>query len=333
MKGMGVLRDLKDCWNGRDVVGAIAFGSYLNADEESPGDLDILIVKRNGKWSKEKIEDQEIPLHVITYPMCVVDDATRGVADDPLVDSFLYSTFRSGRILYDPEGSMEIFSQRVKTRRIPDSHVDMLLGRAWGRLPLAEENLREGRIEGSELEIRRAAEEVGMALLIGEDIPEIYPPKIYLPRLRKYLPCFYEKFKEINNMGKLDILRISEDMAHLHRWRREFIIRLAGTDWLDGALDGANSELDNVQRCLEKEDVDGALLQLRYAVILLTSPAVKLQEGTPVNRVSERFSLLYDANNPFIEAFDHVMGFIRNEVSLRSWIRFLGSVPTGGDSG
>jgi hypothetical protein len=332
MKGMDVRRDLKDCWNGRDVVGAIAFGSYLSADEECPGDLDILIVKRKGKWSKVKIEDQEIPLHVITFPMCVVEDATRGVADDPLVDSFLFSTFRSGTILYDPEGSVEKYRQRVKTRRIPDSHVDTLLGRACGRLALAEENLREGRIEGSELEIRRAAEEVGMALLLREDIPEIYPPKKYLPRLRKHLPDFYEKFIEINNMGKLDLLRISEDMAHLHRWRRGFIIRLAGTDWLDGAIDGANSELDNVQRCLEKEDVDGALLELRYAVTLLTSPAIKLQEGTPVNRVSERVSLLYFANNPFIEAFDHVMGFTRNEVTLRSWIRFLGSIPTGSDA-
>jgi hypothetical protein len=54
---------------------------------------------------------------------------------------------------------MEKYSYRVKAHRVPDSHADTLLGRAWRRLSFAEENMREWRIEDSELEIRMAAEE------------------------------------------------------------------------------------------------------------------------------------------------------------------------------
>jgi len=312
------------------VVGILVFGSFVSGKVRMTSDLDLLVVREDiEEWSRTRRREKGILLEIHTWPLKLFGKPFLGEIGDPLSDAFRFEVMRTGRILYDPKGILQQFKRYAQTHQLPPSHMKLLVERAHKSLHLAQNLLERKELEGAELEIRKAAEELARVILLEKDVLEINPPKTYLQHLRNEVPDFYSTFREAHNLTNRQRNEIIAAIQSISKWREravEEIRRRGKEDWLKGAISGAQTELSNAQDCLENGDLEAAMLQTRYSAILVTSSILRLLQGTSSNAPSTRYIELLQSRHPYGDVVTSVMNFSHDERKLKEYIEILENI-------
>jgi len=315
------------------VVGIVVFGSFVKGKVRGTSDLDFLVVKEDiEEYSRIKQKEKGILLEIHTWSLKLFGKPFDGELGNVFSDAFCFEVMRNGRILYDPKGILQQFKRYARTCRLPYSHIKSLAERAHKSLQLAENLFERRKLEGAEIEVRKAAEELARVLLLERDILEIIPPKIYLPHLREEVPKFYKTFLEVHNLENIQRNEIEAAIQSISNWRErtfEEIRRIGKEDWLKigEAIHGAQTELSNAQDCLENDDLEAAMLQVRYSAMLVVSPILSLlkgsRKGTPVNTPSMRYMELLQSKHPFGNVVKSMMNFSHDKGKIKEHIEIL----------
>jgi len=311
------------------VVGILVFGSFVGGKVRMTSDLDLLVVREDiEEWSRTRRKEKGILLEIHTWPLKLFGKPFLGEIGDPLSDAFRFEVMRAGRILYDPKGILQKFKRYAETHKLPSSHMKSLAEKAHKSLCSAQNLLERRELEGAELEIRKAAEELARVTLLEKDVLEINPPKTYLPHLRNEAPGFYSTFQEAHNLKNLQRNEIIATIQDISKWLErtvEEIRRRGKEDWLKvgGAISGAQTELSNAQDCLENGDLEAATLQARYSAILVSSSISRLLQGTSYNAPSTRYIELLQSRHPYGDVLTSVMDFSHDERKLKEYIQIL----------
>jgi len=314
------------------VVGILVFGSFVRGDVRETSDLDILVLREDAEeYSRMRRREDGVLLEIHVWPLKLFCGPFLGKMGDPFSDAFSLGVMRVGRILYDPRGILQKFKDQAKTHRFPLSHIRSIAERAHRGLRLAEELLTRRELEGAELEIRRAAEDLARAVLLERDVLEIIPPKSYLPHLREEAPEFYSAFRTIHNLKNIRRETIAATLQLISEWRErtvEAILREGKKDWLrlGTAIRGAQTELSNARDCLESGDLEAAVLQARYSAVLVASPIFRLLRGKPADTRSDLYVELRQTGHPYVEVIRFVMEFSCDERRLRGHLAILKDV-------
>jgi len=199
---------------------------------------------------------------------------------------------------------------------------------------LAQSHLEKRRLEGAELEVRRAAEELARALLLERDVLEIIPPKIYLPHLRKEVPRFYSIFCQVHNLRSVQRKNVEAAIQDISIWQERIVeeIRKTGEEDLlkqGEAIYGAQTELTNAQDCLENGDLEAAMLQARYSAIFVMSSVLRLLKGKSGKILSFRYIELLQSGHPYGNVVKSVMDFLPDKRRLDEQIKMLRNIIEG----
>lgn len=310
------------------VVGIVAFGSFVKGKVRKTSDLDLLVLREDIEgYSRTRRRVKEIPLEIYRWSLKLFGKPFMNESVNVFSDAFCFAVMRNGRILYDPKGILHQFKRYAQIHRLPYSHLKSLVERAYESLHLAQHLLERRKMEGAEIEIRNAAEELARALLLERDILEIFPPKIYLPHLRKERPRFYPTFCEVHNLEKTRRKDVEAAIQQISRWWERIVqeIRRKGKeDWKeDEAIDDAQTELSNAQDCLENGNLRAAMLQARYSAILLMSPVLRLLQGIFYKTTSMRYMKLLQSRHPYVNVVKSAMNFSSNKRRLEEHIEIL----------
>jgi len=310
------------------VVGILVFGSFVKGGVRATSDLDLLVMREDiEEYSRTRQTEKGILLEIHRWPLKIFAKPFSGESGNPFTDAFCFDVMRRGRILYDLKGALRQFKRYAQTHKFPSSHVKSFVDKAHESLRLAKILLEKKELEGAELELRKASEELARAILLETDVLEIIPPKCYLPHLRKTL-SFYSTFREVHNLENLSKDEIEAAIQNISEWRERMVeeIRRAGKeDWvkLGGAIHGAQSELSNAQDCLMNGDLEAAVLQVRYSAMLVASPIVRLLQGTSANTPSMRYMRILQSKHPYGYALKSVMNFSNDKRRMKEQIEIL----------
>lgn len=313
------------------VVGILVFGSFVKGKVRRTSDLDIIVVKEDiEEFSRKRQRIKGILLEIYTWPLKFFRKPFCGEMAG-LSTPFLFGVMRTGRILYDPKGTLQEFKRYAQTRKLPNSIVKSQAERAKRSLHLAQELVKKRELEGAELEIRRASGELARAILLKRDILEIISPKVYLPHLRNEVPDFYSKYREIHNIKELHTEEIEAAIHNVSNWREriiEEVHRMGKEDWLKagGVFSGAQTELSNAKDCLESEDLEAATLQVRWSAMLVASAILRLLRGASVNSPSKLYAELLQRSHPYANIVKSVMSFSGDEPKLEEHIKSLENI-------
>ena len=316
----------------KEVVGILVFGSFAKGKVRETSDLDLLVVGKDTEGhSRTRQTRKGIPLEIHRWPLKVFGKPFSGDLGNVLSDAFIFEVMRHGKIVYDPKGILQRFKTHAQTHRLPRSHMKSLLEQACKSLQFARNLLEKKELEGAELETRKAAEEIAKVVLLEKDVTEIVPPKNYVPNLRNIAPDFYGVFREVHNLGFIRRNEVESAVQQISNWREKIAeeARSKGkADWLKWGkpLHGAKTELFNAQDCIESRDLDAAMLQARYSAMLITSPILRLLQGTSPNAPSMRYIELVQNKHPYRNIINSVMNFSHNEQRIKKHIKILENI-------
>ncbi|MFB0504553.1 MAG: nucleotidyltransferase domain-containing protein [Candidatus Bathyarchaeia archaeon] len=319
------------------VVGIVVFGSFVNGKVRETSDLDLLVLGEDiEEYSRTRRREKGILLEIYRWPLEFFGKPFLDESTNVFQDAFCFAVMRKGRIVYDPKGILDQFKRHAQTHRLPYSHLRSLVERADSSLRLARSHLEKRRLEGAELEVRRAAEELGRALLLERDFLEIIPPKIYLPHLRKEVPGFYSIFCEVHNLRSIQRKDVEAAIQQVSTWQGRIVeeIRKTGKEDLlkqGEAIYGAQTELTNAQDCLENGDLEAAMLQARYSAIFVMSSVLRLLKGRSGKILIFCYMELLRSRHPYGEVLKSVMDFLPDRRRLREHIEILRNIIEGHD--
>ena len=311
------------------VIGIVAFGSFARGIVQESSDVDLLVLREDvEEYSRMRQNEKGVLLEIHRWPAKMFSTPFTGGQSNVFQDAFCLAVMRDGRIIYDPKGILQRYKRFAQTHRLPRTRTRSLASKAQASLLLAQNLLEKGKIEGAEIEIRRAAEELARVLLLEGDILEIVSPKYYLPHLRNESPDFYRTFREVHNLKKIHRDEVEAAIQRVSKWVGmiiDEIRRMGKEEWLrqGSAARGAQSELSNARDCLEKGDMEGAILQARYSAILLVSPVLRLLEGRSADAPSKRYIKLVQNRHPYGDVVKYVMNFSRDKRRLEEHIEIL----------
>ena len=311
------------------VIGIVAFGSFARGIVQESSDVDLLVLREDVEgYSRTRQNMKGVLLEIHRWPAKMFGTPFAGGQSNVFQDAFCLAVMRDGRIIYDPKGILRRYKRYAQTHRLPLTRARSLASKAQSSLLLAQNLLEKGKVDGAEIEIRRAAEEVARVLLLESDILEIVSPKYYLPHLRSEFPDFYRTFCEVHNLEKIRRDVAEAAIQRVSKWLGivvNEIRRMGKEEWLTqgGEVRGAQSELSNARDCLENGDVEGAVLQARHSAILLASPLLRLVEGRSADAPGKWYVKLIQNGHPYGDVFRYVMNFSRDERRLREHIEIL----------
>jgi predicted nucleotidyltransferase/uncharacterized protein (UPF0332 family) len=314
------------------VVGIVVFGSFVKGTVRETSDLDLLVLREDVEgYSRTRQREKEFLLEIYRWSLELFGRPFLGQQVNVFQHAFCLAVMRNGRILYDPKGILLRFRRYAQTHRLPSSHLRWLVERAEESLLLAEDHLRKRRLEGAELEIRRAAEELARALLLERDVLEIIPPKIYLPHLRRQVPRFYRIFCEVHNLGSVQRKNVEAAIQQVSIWQEWTVEKIRRTGEEDllrqgGPIYGAKAELTNAQDCLENGDLGAAMLQARYSAIFVMSSVLSLLKARLGGTLSFRYIQLVQSGHPYDNVVRSVMDFLPDERILGERIEILRNI-------
>ena len=317
------------------VVGIVVFGSFVKGKVRETSDLDLLVLREDVEgYSRTRQREKGILLEIDNWSLEFFSRPFLDQKVNVFQHAFCLAVMRNGTALYDPKGILCRFKKYAQTHRLPYSHLRWLVERAEKSLYLAENHLEKKRLEGAELEIRRAAEELARALLLERDVLEIIPPKIYLPHLRKEVPRFYRIFREVHNLKSVHSRDVEAAIQQVSIWQERIVeeIRRTGEEDLlkqGGAIYGAQTELTNAQDCLENGDLEAAMLQTRYSAIFVMSSVLRLLKGRSGKILSFRYLELLRSRHPYGNVVKSVMDFLPDKRRLGERIEILRNIIEG----
>ena len=219
--------------------------------------------------------------------------------------------------------------QYSQTHRLPYSYITALERIAMKRLKRAAHLLGEGEIEGTEFEIRLASEDIVRAFLLEKNIPEINPPKIYLPQLRTNLPSIHSLFAKIHNLE--EIRRIDVELAILKcsKWIKEIDSSITKIRFKE-IMQNARKELENATDCLSSGDLEAGIMQARYSAIismpLVDSSMDEIRNDIMKYPLSHQYTKLAEIENTYTKMLRDVMNLFSNKKMLKDHIKVLRNI-------
>jgi len=317
----------------RRVAGILFFGSFVKGKVRATSDLDLLVLHRDiDEYSRTRQIKNGTYFEVHRWPLATFARPFSGRSGGAFQDAFCFEVMRNGRILYDPEGVLQRFRIYAQTHRLPLSHAEWFVQRAQRNLRLADSLLKAAELEGAELELRKAAEELARAVLLENDVLELIPPKNLVPSLRDKASGFYGTFRAVHNIEKIDVEDVEVAIHEVSHWvdRTAEEIRCQGRQdllKLGSTVHGSRTELLNARDCLENGDIEAAVLEVRYSAMLLASFIVTMIQGSgsgsQSRTQSDRYVLLARSSHPFAETLKAIMNFSRDKTKLRKHIDAL----------
>lgn len=320
----GLLDDLvRRGWRDSGLLGMVVFGSFARGEVRETSDLDLLMVREDIEESRRTRERRGgVLLDLNVWPRKLFERPFTGETGDLYADAFAFAVMRSGRILYDPTRALREWRGYALSHRLPGRHVLSLVDRARRSLTLSGRLLDGGALEAAELEMREASESLLRAVLLRKDVPEIIPPKRYLPHARRVSPGFFHLFAEVNRLDRASRGEIEDAVGEIAGWRERAVgeIRRRGREeWLEGAVVGAVGELGNARDCLAGGDLEAALLQARYAAILVASPVLRLLRGSGAETAGERYLAISRFGHPYAGVMRSIMHFCGDGARLEEF--------------
>ncbi len=281
------------------VLGVMVFGSLAKGMLRKTSDIDILLLTKGGERLRTIKEYDCLKFEIYKVPK--TDFASPFFSGKNLpFDTFRLQVLRSGKILYDLDGTLSWLSVKARTQKIPRFYMNTMLKRACRLLGYARNHFRMGRLERAESALQSASVELARALLLGMDEPEVNTPRLLIPHLRRRFPDFHKIFCEIqgiNGAGKHDAESALIDFStHLSRVTDKFCR-------IQYDIEEAKTEFLNAKDCLEYGDYESAILQLRLSANILRRalreakfPICSFSSAQKPNRslIREYFSILKD---------------------------------------
>ena len=325
-----LVRDfVKEESQSEEVIGIVAFGSFARGIVQESSDVDLLVLREDvERYSRMRQNVKGVLLEIHRWPAKMFSTPFTGGQSNVFQDAFCLAVMRDGRIIYDPKGILRRYKRHAQTHRLLRTRISSLASKAQSSLILAQNLLEKGKVDGAEIEIRRAAEELARVLLLESDVLEIVSPKYYLPHLRNESPDFYRTFREVHNLEKIHRDEAEAAIQRVSKWLGMIVDefrRMGKEKWLKqgGAVRGGQSELSNARDCLENGDLEGAILQARYSAILLVSPVLRLTEGRSADAPSKRYIKLIQKRHPYGDVVKYVMNFSRDKRRVEEHIKTL----------
>ena len=289
----------------KKLAGIIVFGSFVKGMLHKTSDIDVLLLTKNGEYSRKIKEYDGLKFEIYTAPIAMFMSPFNNKGN-LFFDMFRLQVLRTGRILYNQNGLLSQLNTWVNDQKILRSYERTLLSRAYKRLRHAEKYFWVGYLNHAESELQAASIEVARTLLLRKNKPEINIPRLIIPHLRKLYPDFYKIFQEIHgldNFGKNDVeLELYNSLNYLEKINDKY----NAAEYLGSVIKRADLELSNAKDCLEYGDYDSAILQLRlFTSILNNHLPMKFKFNTcgfnsrhsarSSNKIKEELSILREA--------------------------------------
>ncbi len=262
----------KELMKEKYAIGAFLFGSIAsgNMHEESDVDLavvynavaaDIKIGKEERKVNGSRVEVWRYP--IVPFINTFEDEKLRDKPDTWMWTSLWVEAMQKGIVIADPSKRLADWQAKAKQWKWRQSEIKPALKQAEDNLKTARHYLDKRSTFDSLICLREALTCLSAAYLMKYDLIPSFRPKDLSQKIRlisdreEKLPRVYEF---VNDAADLDYNLVEGWFLKL----KEFVDSEWGTRRL-----GPRSELENARSCLNRRDLVGAVLSLRYSAYWL----------------------------------------------------------------
>jgi predicted nucleotidyltransferase len=254
------------------AIGAFLFGSAASGDTHEESDIDLAViyntVAADIHVGKEEKKVDGMRLEVWRYPIAPFtgtfeDEKLRGKPDTWMWTGLWIECMQEGVILADPTRRLADWKAKAKQWKWRESEIKPVLKQAQDNAAAAKRHLSNRDPFASLICLREALTCLSAAHVMKHDLNPSFRPKDLSQRLNlikdkeKPLSAAYEF---VNDATALDRNLVEGLFVRL----KEFV----DSEWGSKRL-GPRSELENAKSCMNKRNLLGALLSLRYSAYWL----------------------------------------------------------------
>ena len=254
------------------AIGAFLFGSIASGDTHEESDIDLAIVYNavaaDVQVGKEERKIDCMRLEVWRYPIAPFtgtfeDEKLRDKPDTWMWTGLWIECMQNGVILADPTRRLADWKTRAKNWKWRESEIKPVVKQAKDNVAAAKRYLTKRDSFDSLICLREALTCLSAAYIMKHGLTPSFRPKDLSQRLvlirdkEKELASAYE---HVNDTANLDYNVVEALFVGL----KEFI----DSEWGAKRL-GPRSELENARSCLNKRNLVGAMLSLRYSAYWL----------------------------------------------------------------
>lgn len=254
------------------AIGAFLFGSMASGDIHEESDIDLALIYNtiaaDIRVGKEEIKGHDFRIEVWRYPIMPFintfeDEKLRDKPDSWMWTSLWVEMMQKGIILADPTRRLADWREKAKQWKWHGSEIKPALKQAKDNLDAVQRHLTEPLSLSSLICLREALICLSAAHVMKHGLIPSFRPKDLSQKLiliKDKEKNLLDVFELANDAGNLDYNTVEALMIRL----REFI----DSEWGAKRL-GPRSELENAKICLNKRNLVGAMLSLRYSAYWL----------------------------------------------------------------
>jgi hypothetical protein len=254
------------------AIGAFLFGSAASGDTHEESDIDLAVVYNTVAADiiahKEERRVDGTRLEIWRYPIAPFtgtfeDEKLRDKPDTWMWTSLWIQCMQEGVILDDPTRRLADWKAKAKQWKWHESEIKPVLKQARDNVAVAKRHLSNHDPFASLICLREALTCLSAAHVMKHDLNPSFRPKDLSQRLNlvkdkeEQLSAAYE---HVNDATALDRNLVEGLFLKL----KEFV----DSEWGAKRL-GPRSELENAKSCMNKRNLLGALLSLRYCAYWL----------------------------------------------------------------
>lgn len=254
------------------AIGAFLFGSAASGDIHEQSDIDLAVVYNTiGADIRAHKEERRIDgrrLEVWRYPIAPFtgtfeDETLRDKPDTWMWTSLWIEGMQKGVILADPTRRLADWKAKAKQWKWRESEIRPVLRQAQDNIAAAKRHLANQDTFASLICLREALTCLSAAHVMKRDLNPSFRPK----DLSQRLDLIKDKEKQMSEAYELvnDATVLDRNLVEgLFLKLKEFV----DSEWGAKRL-GPRSELENAKSCMNKRNLLGALLSLRYCAYWL----------------------------------------------------------------
>lgn len=254
------------------AIGAFLFGSAASGDIHEGSDIDLAVVYNSVAADiiahKEERRADGMRLEIWRYPIAPFtgtfeDEKLRDKPDTWMWTGLWIECMQEGVILADPTRRLADWKAKAKQWKWHESEIKPVLKQAQDNVAAAKQHLANRDPFASLICLREALTCLSAAHVMKHDLNPSFRPKDLSQRLvlikdkERHLS---EAYEHVNDATALDRNLVEGLFLRL----KEFV----DSEWGAKRL-GPRSELENARSCMNKRNLLGALLSLRYCAYWL----------------------------------------------------------------
>jgi len=262
----------KELMKEKYAIGAFLFGSSASGDIHEESDLDLGVVYNTVaadiQVGKEEKRIDNIRVEIWRYPIgpfiqTFEDEKLRDKPDTWMWASLWVEYMQTGLALADPTGRLEKWRAKAKTWKWRQNEIKPAIDQAVNNMRASERYLAKQNSFYSLICLREALTCLSAAHIMKHELIPSFRPK----ELSQKLDLIKDKetnlakiFSQVNDADALDYNIVESLLLRL----KEFVDAEWGTRRL-----GPRTELENARSCLNKRNLIGTVLSLRYSAYWL----------------------------------------------------------------